>query len=214
MSFRMNGAILIIFIMLCSTGYAHAQGLTPAHFEVVDSEVLLPSLSFGQSLLRYIGVKAIGRIKPPIGTKFIVSSSAYPPNPKHTDSTPCITASGTRVREGVVATNFLPLGTIISINNKPYIVEDRMARRFNGYYIDIWFPSTSKALEFGRRKLEITIVAYGKPGAALTPTPAQKITESEQERLRESLISSIFSLSKKLFSKTYDPNKYDVDCSQ
>ncbi|MDP3997828.1 MAG: hypothetical protein Q8P73_05000 [bacterium] len=106
--------------------------------------------------------------RPAIGTTYIVNSSAYAPSPYQTDSTPCITAAGTRVREGVVASNFLPLGTILSINDDLYIVEDRMNPRYSGQYIDIWFPSTEEALQFGRRKLEAVIIDYGTPGQALT----------------------------------------------
>src|SRR3990167_1248447 len=40
-----------------------------------------------------------------------VTITAYSSTPEETDSTPFITASGTHVRDGVVAANFLPLGT-------------------------------------------------------------------------------------------------------
>lgn len=64
----------------------------------------------------------------PIGTTFTIHSSAYASSPYQTDSTPCITAAGTRVRQGVVASNFLPMGTILEINGERYIVEDRGGR--------------------------------------------------------------------------------------
>ena len=96
--------------------------------------------------------------QPAVGTTFIVTSSAYASSPYQTDDTPCVTAAGTRVRPGVVATNWLPLGTVLEINDERYIVEDRMNSRFQGRFVDIWFPSTSAALEHGRQTLEVEIV--------------------------------------------------------
>ncbi len=117
-----------------------------------------------QQISGFLGLRSVGSIHPAVGTTLIVQASAYAPSPYQTDSTPCITAAGTRVRPGVVATNFLPLGTILDINGEKYIVEDRMSPRYAGYYLDVWFPSTSEALVFGRQGLSITIVGYGQPG--------------------------------------------------
>jgi 3D (Asp-Asp-Asp) domain-containing protein len=130
------------------------------------------------STLRFwLGARSL-QLKPNPGTELTVHSSAYAPSPYQTDSTPCITASGTRVRDGVVATNFLPLGTVLEINGKRYIVEDRMNSRYSissaqqAKYLDIWFASTSDALQFGRQKLKIKIIEYGSPGQSLIPSPS------------------------------------------
>ncbi|MDO8558536.1 MAG: hypothetical protein Q7S09_05135 [bacterium] len=78
--------------------------------------------------------------------------TAYSSSIDETDSTPFITASNTRVRDGVVATNMLPFGTRIRMpslfGTKEFIVEDRMHRRHQNR-IDIWFPSKKEALRFG-----------------------------------------------------------------
>jgi 3D (Asp-Asp-Asp) domain-containing protein len=136
--------------------------------------------TFIGQLRALLGIRSVTRIQPPVGTKLIVQASAYAPSPYQTDATPCTTAIGTHVRPGVVATNFLPFGTILQINGEKYIVEDRMNSRYDGYYMDIWFPSTSSALEFGRHKLDITIIGYGNPGqdvrATPTPTPSPEAT--------------------------------------
>ncbi len=86
--------------------------------------------------------------------------TAYSSSPEETDSTPLITASGSYVRSGVVAANFLPFGTKIRIpeifGDKIFIVEDRLDRNYNDR-IDVWFPSKEEALKFGYKinKVEI-----------------------------------------------------------
>lgn len=87
--------------------------------------------------------------------------TAYSSTPMETDDTPFITALGTTVRDGIVAANFLPFGTKITISklfgNKVFIVEDRMSPT-KGYHIDVWFPSRQEALEFGAHLTYIEIV--------------------------------------------------------
>ncbi len=87
--------------------------------------------------------------------------TAYSSSIDETDSTPFTTASGKSVRDGIVAANFLPLGTKIRMpevfGNKIFIVEDRMARR-HAEKVDIWFPTKQEAKNFGIRKLQIQVL--------------------------------------------------------
>src|SRR5687767_5619576 len=55
--------------------------------------------TFWVRLRRWLPGRPI-RQRPPIGTSFVVNTSAYASSPYQTDSTPCITAAGTRVRPG------------------------------------------------------------------------------------------------------------------
>ena len=93
---------------------------------------------------------------------YTILASAYSSTPDQTDSTPFITASGTYVRDGIIAANFLPMGTVIRIpelyGNKTFVVEDRMNKRYT-YKIDIWFPDRESALIFGVKKVTIEIVS-------------------------------------------------------
>lgn len=146
--------------------------------------------------------------RPTPGTKIIVQSSAYASSPYQTDNTPCITAAGTRVRQGVVATNFLPMGTILTINGDLYIVEDRMNSRYRGKYLDIWFSSTAEALEFGRRKLEIQIVEYGAPGQELEKSEPKKPGVLKRASLQ------FVALSARIAAVIpANVNRFDIDCS-
>ena len=90
--------------------------------------------------------------------------TGYSSSPWETDDTPHITASGTMVREGIVATNVLPFGTKIRLpelfGDKMFVVEDRMSFK-KGYQVDIWFPTQWDALNFGVRQTHMEIVQEG-----------------------------------------------------
>jgi len=90
-----------------------------------------------------------------------VMATAYNSIPNQTDDTPWTTASGTRCREGVIASNFLPIGTkdmIDGFGNRVFIVEDRMNKRYT-QRIDIWFREYHEAMDFGIRKIKYHVVA-------------------------------------------------------
>jgi len=63
-------------------------------------------------------------------TQVLATLTAYNPVSWQCDSTPHITASGKYVKEGYVANNCLPFGTIVEINGKYYEVQDRMNSRY------------------------------------------------------------------------------------
>jgi len=92
--------------------------------------------------------------------------SAFSSTPDQTDNTPFVTANGTLVHDGVVASNAFPFGTKIQIpalfGNKIFTVEDRMAKKFKNS-IDIWMTTRSKALYFG---VATTNVLVWLPGNA------------------------------------------------
>jgi len=92
-------------------------------------------------------------------TKVVLTG--YSSTPDQTDDTPFITASNTRVRDGVVAANFLAFGTKVKIpaifGDKVFTVEDRMAKKHNDK-IDIWFPERHLAKNFGIKEAEVVIL--------------------------------------------------------
>lgn len=113
----------------------------------------LPALAFADQIaphsLYFPHDRAIG-----------VTATAYSSTVDQTDSSPFITASGSRVRHGIIAANFLPLGTTVRIGNEVFEVADRMNPRFNDqHYIDIWMESRDAAQSFGTRTILIEIVA-------------------------------------------------------
>ncbi len=107
------------------------------------------------------------------GRSAIVRATAYNSLAGQTDSTPFITATGTRTRPGVVALSrdmlrSFPYGTRITIedlsgrynnllNGRTFIVEDTMAARKTGS-LDIWMSTHSQAINFGARQVRITAI--------------------------------------------------------
>ena len=87
--------------------------------------------------------------------------TAYSSRVEETDSTPFTTASGSKVRTGVVAANWLPLGTQIRIpeffGSQVFTVEDRMNKR-HSKKVDVWFSDTGEALRFGKKITRIEIL--------------------------------------------------------
>jgi 3D (Asp-Asp-Asp) domain-containing protein len=95
----------------------------------------------------------------PYYTKY-VTASAYNSVPWQTDDTPFITASGTTVRHGVLAANFLPIGTLVTMpdiyGEQIFVVEDRMNPRYTNN-VDIWMEHISDAKQFGRKQVKIHV---------------------------------------------------------
>ena len=84
--------------------------------------------------------------------------SAYSSTEDQTDSTPFITANGTRVEKGIVATNNLPFGTEIKIEGLgDFEVQDRMNKRYQDNEIDIWMETREEALEFGKQEIMVWV---------------------------------------------------------
>ncbi len=99
-----------------------------------------------------------------------VEITGYSSTIDQTNSEPFITASGSWVRDGIVAANFLPFGTKIRIpeffGEKLFVVKDRMNRRYSppydnvwhDGYVDIWFATREEARNLGRRITYIEII--------------------------------------------------------
>lgn len=109
----------------------------------------------------------------PTGRTAVVRATAYNSLAAQTDSTPFITATGTRTRPGVVALSrdmlrLFPYGSKIMIEDlsgryngllrgRVFSVEDTMAAR-KTRSLDIWMTTRSQALQFGARQVRITAV--------------------------------------------------------
>jgi 3D (Asp-Asp-Asp) domain-containing protein len=103
------------------------------------------------------------------GVSRVVKATAYSSEVAQTDSTPFVTATGTRVRPGVIALSrdllrTFPYGSRVTLqdsagvlNGRVFIVEDTMNARLRNT-IDIWMGSRSQALQWGSRTVRITAV--------------------------------------------------------
>lgn len=80
--------------------------------------------------------------------------TAYSSSPDETDDTPCITASGTKCRQGIIACNSIEFGKQIFIDSMGWFtcedkVSERMSKRAGYSTIDIWMPTKKEAKKFG-----------------------------------------------------------------
>jgi 3D (Asp-Asp-Asp) domain-containing protein len=88
-------------------------------------------------------------------------ATAYTSTVDQCDSTPFITANGTKVYDGIVAANWLKFGTRVRIpeyfGDKVFVVTDRMHPRFADR-IDVWMDDIEEARRFGIRKLTVEVL--------------------------------------------------------
>lgn len=75
------------------------------------------------------------------------------------------TASGRMVSRGLIAADprYLPLGSRVRLEHPGYSGEYLVADtggQIRGRRIDIWTPSSSEAMRFGRRTVKLTVLSY------------------------------------------------------
>jgi 3D (Asp-Asp-Asp) domain-containing protein len=103
----------------------------------------------------------VGGLQKTLRTAYTVQVSGYNSEVGQTDDSPFITANGSHVRDGIVASNMFPFGTIIKIpalyGDKIFVVEDRMNKRYQKN-VDIWFASHADAVKLGRRTVQIEVI--------------------------------------------------------
>ena len=99
------------------------------------------------------------------------------------------TASGHNVRRGFIAADrrVLPLGTRVRLQagsqSGEYTVADT-GGAVRGRKIDIWVPSTSEAMRFGRRSVKLTVLKYPRSNRAANKKSAGK-TRARTVRLQK-----------------------------
>ncbi|MGQ9510649.1 MAG: 3D domain-containing protein [Thermaceae bacterium] len=112
----------------------------------------------------------------------VLEATAYTSSPREADATPFVTATGMRTALGVLSVSrdllkVLPYGTKVRLKDlgsvhgrgkgrfdhlfrdRVFIVADTMNPRFR-QKLDVWLPDRALALQFGRRLLEVEVVAY------------------------------------------------------
>ncbi|MEA2088643.1 MAG: hypothetical protein U9O55_02285 [Patescibacteria group bacterium] len=105
-------------------------------------------------------IKIVKKI-PEVSYSKYITVTAYSSTVDQCDSTPFITANGTRVYDGIIAANFLRFGTKVRFpeysGNKIYTVEDRMHQRFSNR-ADIWMTTRTQAINFGAKRLKMEVL--------------------------------------------------------
>jgi 3D (Asp-Asp-Asp) domain-containing protein len=108
--------------------------------------------------------KELHASKPAIAVEYM-TLSAYNSMENQTDGSPYSTAIGSLTRDGVVASNNLPIGTRVRFpdhfGDKVFRVEDRMNTRYQNN-VDVWMEDYKDAIKFGRRYAKVEVVEWGK----------------------------------------------------
>lgn len=94
-------------------------------------------------------------LRSPSKVMVVVEITHYSSTPDQTDSTPQVTASGTRPKPWTLAVSrdllpHFPYGSVVELNGQLYVVEDTMHQRWRRR-VDIWTPSRAEAIRRGRR---------------------------------------------------------------
>lgn len=132
-------SVLIVLMVVFGSYIISPNAAAALSFDNLD-----PVVSYGQLPIAEDGS--------PHRTFYSIPITAYSSEVGQTDATPFTTASGTTVRRGVIAANFLPIGTRVRLpelyGDEVFIVEDRMNARYNKR-VDIWMEETADAKNFG-----------------------------------------------------------------
>jgi 3D (Asp-Asp-Asp) domain-containing protein len=162
----LGGVVFSAFAFPQYSVIAKKTPVSPIEIAVQESQMLDEALEEAQNFLNgpplVEGAMVQASLNPqhPPKTMWIVVT-AYSSTPDQTDGDPFITASGKRVRDGIIAANFLPMYTKVRFpdiyGNKVFVVEDRMNRRYY-YRADIWMETRAQAKHFGLRNIRIEIL--------------------------------------------------------
>lgn len=137
---------ILVLIALCIFVYLVIAKIFSARYDIDFSKRIFTDVVIDYMRKRYTRIEFI--------------ATAYSSSSDECDSTPFITASGQRVRWGIVAADKkYPFDTKIYI---PYFqqvfeVQDR-GGAIKGNRIDIWFPSKEAAIKFGVKKLVCFVI--------------------------------------------------------
>ncbi len=101
------------------------------------------------------------RPQPTAKKTLFLTVTAYSSTVDQCDGDPFTTASGTQVRDGIIAANFLPIGTKVRFpdhyGNKIFVVEDRTNPRY-WQHADIWMNTREAAKQWGARYVKMEVL--------------------------------------------------------
>lgn len=156
--------IIAVFVFqILFPQYSYAYGLNQAMIDLNQSVLHIANspqpILYGKNWYKDQNqLPQAGDKEPTLIMKAVVT--AYSSTPDQTDDTPFITANGSHVRDGIVATNMFPFGTKVRLpeiyGDKIFSVEDRMHERFSNRF-DIWMETRLEAQLFGAKYLTIEV---------------------------------------------------------
>jgi len=128
----------------------------------LDSSVILVDIDRGGVSVRKDAPKLPEPESLPVLRVTRVVATAYSSTRGQTDGNPWTTASGARVRDGVVAANGLGFGTKVRFpdvyGDKVFIVLDRMHPRKGRHQVDIWMETRVAAKQWGVKSIKMEVL--------------------------------------------------------
>ena len=111
--------------------------------------------------------------KPPVEPEYSyelvydVVVTAYSSEEEQTDSTPTITATLEECYYGGCAVSrdmekIAPMGSTIIFDNRKWIVNDRMNKKWRGWMVDIWMETKEEATIYGRQRKPVVVMEVRK----------------------------------------------------
>lgn len=161
---KIFGFVAIAFISASSPVHAAETQIlvgSPTVAQTAETQNIIPDQD--TTVDAPSGVPDAEEIKP---VRIVNSAvTAYNSLPGQTDGSPFVTADGSCVGDGIVAANFLRIGTKVRLpdlfGDKIFEVRDRMNERYT-YRIDVWMKEKKDAKQFGyKRKVKIEVLEDG-----------------------------------------------------
>lgn len=157
-------AAVIFGLILASLPTARPAQAFPLVYLPVFSQFLgikdLFSAQISQAAQEELILPASGEREPDKRVNAVIT--AYTSTVDQCDDDPFIAAGGKHVYDGMMAANWLPLGTKIKIpalyGDKIFTVDDRMNARYGYGRMDIWLDtSKAEAKKFGVKRVEVEV---------------------------------------------------------
>lgn len=153
---------LFLGVLLMQTMFPFAAKAVKTEILPNDKEKVLTIMESPTGKLFHLtkGDKRPNKLVPTVLT-------AYSSTPDQTDDSPFIAASGKRVYDGMVAANWLPMGTKIKIpslyGEKIFTVDDRMNARYGYGRMDIWMDAPrAQVKKFGVKRATVEVYLVEK----------------------------------------------------
>jgi 3D (Asp-Asp-Asp) domain-containing protein len=145
--------------------FAMAQAAVAAPEAGTDVTVILPvgePLTPAVPLARVVpAAKQQAYVLKVLKVKTVVMT-AYSSTRDQTDGDPFTTASGQKVKDGIIAMNGVPFGTKVRIpekfGSKVFVVQDRMHARYGSGRGDIWMKTRHEAKQWGVKRVKVEIL--------------------------------------------------------
>lgn len=163
--FQITLAVLVWQFVFPQHGYAQTVSVQPVATPdltilVPVGEPLAPAVPLAK--LEPVAVPKVANKPAKIVRVRTVVMTAYSSTRDQTDSDPFTTASGQKVRDGIIAMNGVPFGTKVRIpekfGEKVFVVQDRMNARYGATRADIWMKTRHDAKQWGVKRVKVEII--------------------------------------------------------